>query len=113
RQDTLYGRDNEYSLRSNGNLGEQLATAIRRLPEFAPTQSSPVPARDASAPGFVPPPPLRHIGEGSFFVGDDRIIYQSEDGKSVPVVYGGTLLRSGGTMTGKRLASLIGLRDKA
>jgi len=47
----------------------------------------------------------RHIGEGSFFVGDDRVVYQSQGGQGVPVVYGGTTLRADGTMTGKRLAA--------
>ena len=41
-------------------------------------------------PAFSPPPPLRHIAEGSFFVGDDRIIRQMEDGQAEPVTYGGT-----------------------
>ena len=31
----------------------------------------------------------------------------------MPVVYGGTTLRANGTMTGKRLAALIELRDRA
>src|SRR5262249_17657921 len=55
----------------------------------------------------------RHIGEGSFFIGEDRIIYQSQDGQGVPVVYGGTTLKANGTMTGKRLAALVELRDRA
>src|SRR6202022_793323 len=33
--------------------------------------------------------------------------------QGVPVVYGGTTLRANGTMTGKRLATLVGLRDCA
>src|SRR5262249_23800238 len=66
-----------------------------------------------TASAFVPPPAERHIGEGSFFIGDDRVVYQSEGGKGVPVVYGGTQLTANGTMTGKRLASLIELRDRA
>src|SRR5262249_8709212 len=36
-----------------------------------------------------------------------------EEGQSVPVVYGGTRLKADGTMTGKRLAALIGLRELA
>ena len=35
-----------------------------------------------------------------------------DDGQGMPVVYGGTALTAAGTMTGKRLAALIGLRDK-
>ena len=36
-----------------------------------------------------------------------------QGGQGVPVVYGGTTLRADGTMTGKRLAALVGLRDLA
>ena len=108
-KDTLYGEG--YSLTSNGELAGQLKAAIHRLPEFAPPQASP--ASNEPAPAFIPPPPERHIGEGSFFIGEDRIIYQIEGGQGTPVVYGGTTLKSDGTMTGKRLASLIELRDRA
>ena len=69
--------------------------------------------RIAAAPAFTPPPPERHIAEGSFFVGDDKVIHQVEGGQGVPVAYGGTALKADGTMTGKRLAALIGLRDLA
>ena len=62
---------------------------------------------------FTPPPPLRHIGEGSFYLRDDRTICQIIDGQGVPVTYGGMLLKANGTMTGKRLAALVGLRDHA
>ena len=81
------------------------------LPEFAPMPAAR--RRAEPAPAFTPPPPERHIAEGSFFVGDDRIICQVEDGQAVPVVYGGTTLKADGTLTGKRLAALIGLRDLA
>ena len=110
RKDTLYGGEG-YSITGNGNLPEQLNEAIRRLPRFAPLQASPVAEEQAAV--FVPPPFERHIGEGSFFVGDDRVIYQSQGGQGVPVVYGGTTLKADGTMTGKRLAALIELRDRA
>lgn len=110
RKDTLYGGAG-FSLESNGELSEQLSQAIERLPKFDPIQASkreePVP------PSFVPPPPERHLNEGSFFVGDDRILYQIDGGQGVPVVYSGTQLTSNGTMTGKRLAALVELRDKA
>ena len=36
-----------------------------------------------------------------------------DGGQGIPVVYGGTALKSDGTMTGKRLAALVGLRDRA
>ncbi|HTU93404.1 MAG TPA: DEAD/DEAH box helicase family protein [Gemmataceae bacterium] len=110
RKDTLYGGEG-YSVLGNGELAGQLKQAIDRLPEFAPLQASPV--EKEPAPSFTPPPPERHITEGSFFVGDDRSICQSEGGQAAPVVYGGTSLTAYGTMTGKRLAALIDLRNHA
>jgi N12 class adenine-specific DNA methylase len=110
RKDTLYGGEG-YSLISTGDLAGLLRQAVDRLPEFAPIQPSE--ARTTTAPAFVPPPPVRHIGEGSFFTGDDKIIYQSEGGQGMPVIYGGTTLKADGTLTGKRLAALIELRDRA
>jgi N12 class adenine-specific DNA methylase len=96
---------------SNGDLAEQLKQAIDCLPKYDAIQQSR--AEEPVAPAFVTPPPERHIGEGSFFIGDDRIIYQSEGGQGERVVYGGKLLESDGPMTGKRLAVLIELRDRA
>jgi len=110
RKDTLYGGEG-YSVLGNGDLPKQLRQAIERLPEFGPLQASPV--QNDPAPAFTPPPPERHISEGSFFVGDDRTIYQSIGGQGEPVVYGGTTLKADGTLTGKRLAVLVGLRDRA
>ncbi len=109
RKDTLYGEG--YSVLGNGELAGQLKQAIERLPEFAPIQPSE--QQEQPAPAFTPPPPQRHISEGSFFVGDDRVIYQTDGGQGVPVVYGGTTLKAEGTMTGRRLAALIELRDRA
>jgi N12 class adenine-specific DNA methylase len=110
RKDTLYGTGG-FSVLSHGELAEQLDAAIRRLPERAPTPT--VTIAETPALAFIPPPPERHIAEGSFFVGDDRIIHQVEGGQSLPVTYGGTLLKSDGAMTGRRLAALVGLRDLA
>ena len=109
RKDTLYGGEG-FSVKSNGDLAAQLRQAVEQLPKFEAMQATPV---VETAPAFVPPSPERHIGEGSFFVGDDRVIYQSQGGQGVPVVYGGTSLRADGTMTGKRLAALVELRDRA
>jgi len=109
-KDTLYGGEG-YSVLSNGDLAQQLKEAIHHLPEFAPLQASPV--LNEPAPAFTPPPQERHIGEGSFFVRDDRTICQSIGGQGEPVVYGGTTLKADGTLTGKRLAALVGLRDHA
>ena len=110
RKDTLYGGEG-YSVIGNGDFSGKLKAAIQRLPEFAAVKA--VPVQEHSAPSFTPPPPERHITEGSFFIGEDRVIRQCIEGQSVPVVYGGTKLVVGGTHTGKRLASLIRLRDLA
>jgi N12 class adenine-specific DNA methylase len=111
RKDRLYGGDDGYSVTGNGNLAEQLKAAIDRLPEFAPLVESSVPV--APAESFTPPPPLKHIGEGSFFIGPDRSICQMQAGQGLPVIYGGTPLKAGGPLTGKRMAALIALRDCA
>jgi hypothetical protein len=34
----------------------------------------------------------RHLGEGSFFIGEDATIFQVVDGRAEAVVYGGTQL---------------------
>jgi hypothetical protein len=111
RKDRLYGGEAGYSVTGNGDLATQLEEAIRRLPEGHVSQSQA--ERPNPPPAFIPPPPERHIAEGSFFVGDDRTICLIEGGRAVPVTYGGTALRSDSTMTGKRLAALVGLRDLA
>ena len=108
RKDTLYGEG--FSVTSNGNLAEQLKSALERLPEYAAIEPS---RREPHSPPPRPTLPERPLSEGSFFVDDHRVICQCIDGKAVPVVYGGTTLRAGGTMTGRRLAGLIRLRDLA
>ena len=111
RKDTLYGGEG-YSLTSTGDLPDQLRTAIERLPQFEkPTPT--IVERHEKPPTFSPPPSDQRLGEGSFYVADDRSICQVEGGQGTPVVYGGTALQAGGTMTGRRMAALIGLRDKA
>ena len=111
RRDTLYA-DEGYSVLASGDLAEQLRDAIRQLPEFAPFEASSV-REEHQVKAFTLPPLERHIGEGSFFVADDQTICQLLDGQPVPVVYGGRTLRTNGTLTGKRLAALVGLRDLA
>jgi N12 class adenine-specific DNA methylase len=112
RKDRLYGGEQGLSVVANGNLGEQLRAAIGRLPELAPTGGAARQPREV-APAFVPPPLEKHIGEGSFFIGEDKVIYQMVDGRAEAVVYGGTRLKADGTMTGRRLARLIRIRDEA
>ncbi len=109
RKDRLY--DDGYSLAANGDLAEQLRAAIRNLPEGI--ASAPTAREQESAPSFTPPPRQPHVTEGSFFVGDDRTICQCLDGQTVPVTYGGKTLHAGGALTGKRLAALVGLRNRA
>ena len=109
RKDRLYQAG--YSLLSTGDLTQQLDAAIRRLPEGVASPAASA-AEEAPAP-FTPPPPERHITESSFFVGPDGVIYQMNGGQGVSVTYGGTLLKANGTMTGRRFAGLVGLRDLA
>jgi N12 class adenine-specific DNA methylase len=111
RKDTLYGEG--YSLLGSGDLETQLKQTVNRLPAFDPLPAPDTAYQAQTPPAFTPPPPDRHISEGSFFVGDDCVIYQSQGGHGIPVVYGGTTLKADGTMTGKRLAALIELRDRA
>jgi SAM-dependent methyltransferase len=109
RKDRLY--DATYSVLSNGDLAVQLRQAIDRLPRFQVIQSEA--EKPNPPPAFVPPPQTAHIAEGSFFTAADKVIHQVEGGQGLPVTYGGTLLKADGTMTGKRLAALVGLRDLA
>ncbi len=111
-EDTLYDGEG-ISVKSNGDLEKQLWDAVYRLPYFAPIAIDRTNRATVPTPSFNPPPLDRHVGEGSFFVAEDRRICQMVNGQAVPVVYGGTTLRADGTMTGKRVAALIGLRDRA
>ena len=106
-KDSLYGEG--YGVRSNGDLAQQLRDAVARLPELPKRQPRP---RPSPAAAFVPPPPERHISEGSFFVHDQRI-HQVVDGRSAPVVYGGSELWAHGGLVGRRMGALIELRDRA
>ena len=95
------------SLIGNGDLATQLAAAIHRLPEGTASPAARVEHTAEAPAAFTPPPPERHITEGSFFIGEDKVLHQVEGGQGVPVIYGGTLLKENGTMTGKRMGSLI------
>ena len=108
-KDSLYG--NGYSLKSNGNLATQLEAAIERLPKGVPQVSHSLDTETTQP--IAPSSPEKHVSEGSFFVGPYHHIFQVVDGKAEQVVYSSTKLMSNGTMTGKRLASLIRLRDQA
>ncbi len=110
RQDRLYGSEDGYSIKSTGDLASQLKAAVECLPRFEPLKA--VESTKQQEP-FVPPPLDPHIGAGSFFVASDKSIRQVNGGQTTPVTHGTTLLSSIGTMMGRRLASLIGLRDLA
>jgi N12 class adenine-specific DNA methylase/predicted RNA methylase len=111
RKDTLHAQG--ISLIANGELASQLQASIARLPQFDPVRTEVESRGPPPVAPFIPPPHERHIAEGSFFIHDDRSLCQIENGQGAPVVYGGTSLRADGTMTGKRLAALVGLRDLA
>ena len=111
RKDRLYGGEAGYSVTGSGDLAEKLDQAVSRLPELASTR--PIQARPEAAPSFNPPPPERHITEGSLFIGDDRIIRQMTDGQAEPVTYSGVLLRTDGTPQARKIGALIELRDHA
>jgi N12 class adenine-specific DNA methylase/SAM-dependent methyltransferase len=106
-KDSLYGSG--YSVVANGDLSEQLHSAVEHLPQL--------PLRKAQGeriePAVIASPPEKHIAEGSYFLLPDRSIAQRVEGKTVPVVYGGQALHASGSLIGRRLASLIGLRDHA
>jgi N12 class adenine-specific DNA methylase len=109
RKDRLYSAG--YSLESNGDVEAQLRAAIGHLPEGTPSL---LPSqRHEVRVSFRPPPPVPHITEGSFFLGEGRIVCQVTGGQARPVTYGGTLLKAGGTLSGKRMAALLELRDSA
>ena len=122
RKDTLYGTAG-FSVTPTGDLAAQLRVAVGKLPRFEPLKveaqnNRPPPAGSGvkeflTPPPFDPPPPLKHIAEGSFFVGDDRVVRQIENGTPEPVTYSGVLLRADGTPQARRIGQLIELRDLA
>ena len=111
RQDRLY--DATYSVLSTGDLAQQLSAAIHRLPEGEPLQAASEARGQGTAVPFTPPPPQRHIAEGSFFTAEDRVIHQVIDGRPEPVTYCGVLLKANGTPGGRKIGALIELRDLA
>jgi SAM-dependent methyltransferase len=101
-----------YSVMAQGDLSERLKDAVQHLPEGVFTGKA-HDTQPALPPSFTPPPPLAHIAEGSFFIGDDKTIVQWIGGEAVPVTHGSTPLKADGTLMGRRLADLITLRDYA
>ncbi len=117
-----------FSVKSNGDLPSQLREAVSRIAgaeKSVAERPNPPPLAHVddknvvetvtapSKPAFVPPPPHRHVTEGSFFIDDQRVIRQVENGASEPVVYCGVTLKANGTPQGRKIGSLIELRDHA
>ena len=106
RENTMYGTEG-FSVIGNGDLAEQLQTAIGRLPRFEPLQATPA----TPAAVFTPPPPERHITEGSFFLGEDGTIRQVDRRPRRPIVYrGNKTVTDYGTMMAGALAAFIRLK---
>jgi hypothetical protein len=82
RHRTMYGTDG-YIIDANGDLAVQLNEAIQHLPKFTsqPVRRDPI----ATCSQFAQPPPADSMTEGSFFIGDARVIHQIQDGRGVPV----------------------------
>ena len=78
RKDTLYGGEG-YSVIGNGELAQQLEGSHRPLAGIRTAAS--IAGRGQTGPHFTPPPPERHITEGSFFVGEIAVICQSQGGQ--------------------------------
>ena len=110
RDDRLYA--GTYSLKSTGDLSKQLPEAIRRLPAgvFSGTAHD---VRPNLSPASPPTSSLVPQAEGSLCVGADRTIRHWRHGQALPVTHGATPLTADGTLLGRRLAALIGLRDLA
>ena len=111
RQDRLYAAG--YSLRGDGDLAGQLAAATQRLPEGASPPPKPVEFdgfrnRRAARPSRPRLPTATSPRAVSSSAKTGRST-RSTDGSGSPVTYGGTLLTADGTLTGKRLAGLVGL----
>ncbi len=112
RENTMYGTEG-FSVLGNGDLADQLRQAVARLPEGKAMLSAATAVAEAAAPAFTPPPDALSLSEGSFFVGSDRRICQIVDGRPQTVVYGGSELWDGGSLIGRRVGALLGLRDRA
>jgi len=108
----LYNDPASYSVQSNGDLASSSVMPFNAC-------------RNSHRCSYLPPRkrPLGHSRHPSATQAHrrrqlpsstkNRIVCQSIGGQSVPVVYGGAKLTAYGNLTGKRLAALIGLRDKA
>ncbi len=101
------------SVIGNGDLAEQLDAAIGRLPELCPQCRTVAANARARTRLHAAAARAAHRRRQLLHRRRPAVIHQVEGGQGMPVVYGGTLLKADGTMTGKRLAALIGLRDLA
>ncbi|MFO0966437.1 MAG: DEAD/DEAH box helicase family protein [Gemmataceae bacterium] len=110
RKNTLYGNEG-FSVVSHGDLAKRLQTAIGHLPRFTATQRVVEEVRPVTRISL--PAPVPHLSEGSFFISEDSTIRQIVGGQAEPVIYGGSQLWAGGALFGRRMGSLIRLRDLA
>ena len=109
RKDSLYGEG--YAVAATGDLATQLADAIDRLPQFPPLPRRPLlPTLTDASPSATSD---QLASEASFLTDEDGTICQWLDGQAVPVVYAGVPLSARGTLTGRRMAALIGLKNHA
>ena len=89
--------------RGAARAGSILATTAFSVTATSPGSSAPrssvcrkayagwAPGAERAPPfSFMPPPPLAHIDEGSFFVGEDKTLLQVQGGEAVPVTHGDT-----------------------
>jgi hypothetical protein len=113
RHDRLYAAG--YSINATAQLSQQLATTARCVSEGVASTVCAQQSRGGEAAPATPftPPPEGHVTYCRFFFVDDYVIRQIEDSQPVPVISNGTQQRDNGTMTGRRRAALIRLRDLA
>ena len=81
RKDTLYGGDTAYSLTGNGNLAEQLKTAIHQLPQVAPSPALPTEAKTA----LLAHPASRRIHAAAAPAHQRRQLFRRQSGIHLPV----------------------------
>ncbi len=75
RKDTLYGGEG-YSVKAAGRSVRAAQGGHSPLTRSSQPLEPSAAIPEAPRPVFTPPPPERHINEGSFFVGDNKVIHQ-------------------------------------
>ena len=111
RKDTLYGGEG-YSVIGNGDLAEQLKQAIDRLPEFAPLAG--IAGRGTNLHRLSHR--RRRSATSAKAASSSATTASSTNrkaGRECRSSMAARTLKADGTLTGKRLAALVGLRDRA